>query len=353
MSSEIGRRKDEHIALASSDAVAFRERTTLLEQVTLIHDSLPELALDEIDLRTELLGKTLRAPIVIAAMTGGTERAGSINRELAAIAEARGYALGLGSQRAMQKDPSVAATFRVRDVAPTALLLGNLGVVQARDESTSEIAELVASVGADALCVHMNPAQEMVQPGGDRDFRGGLETFAKLVGELSVPIVAKETGCGVSARVAKALRDVGVETIDVSGAGGTSWVAVETLRADGAARALGERFWDWGIPTAVSVAWVSRAGLAPIATGGIKSGLDVARAIALGARAAGIARPVLQALQGGGRAGAEAFLDQIEAELRTAMLLCGAGTLDELRTAPRVLGAELGRWIDAGDLRAR
>lgn len=347
MSSDIARRKDEHIALASSDAVAFRERTTLLEQVTLVHESLPELALDEIDLETELFGKTLRAPIVIASMTGGTERAGAINRELAAIAEARGYAIGLGSQRAMQKDPALASSFQVRDVAPTALLFGNLGVVQARDQATSDIAALVADVGADALCVHMNPAQEVVQPGGDRDFRGGLETFARLAGELKVPIIAKETGCGVSARVASALRDVGVKTVDVSGAGGTSWVAVETLRAEGAARSLGERFWDWGIPTAVSVAWVARAGLTPIATGGIKSGLDVARAIALGARAAGIARPVLQALQAGGRAGAEAFLDSVENELRTAMLLSGAGTLDELRNAPRVLGPDLARWIAA------
>ncbi|UJR83863.1 type 2 isopentenyl-diphosphate Delta-isomerase [Sandaracinus amylolyticus] len=345
MSSEISRRKDEHIALASSDAVAFRQRTTLLEQVTLIHESLPELALDEIDLGTELLGKTLRAPIVIASMTGGTERAGSINRELASIAEARGYAIGLGSQRAMMRDPSMASTYRVRDVAPTALLLGNLGVVQARDLATADILRLIDDVGADALCLHMNPAQEVVQTGGDRDFRGGLETFARLAGELKIPVIAKETGCGVSARVAAKLRDVGVKTVDVSGAGGTSWVAVETLRAQGAAKDLGESFWDWGIPTAVSVAWVARAGLAPIATGGIKSGLDVARAIALGARAAGIARPVLQALQAGGRAGAEAFLDRVEAELRTAMLLCGAGTLDELRNAPRVLGPELSGWI--------
>lgn len=346
--SEIGRRKDEHLALASSDAVAFRARTTLLEEVALIHESLPELAIEDVDLSVELFGKTLRAPLVIASMTGGTERAGEINRELASIAEARGYAIGLGSQRAMQRDPASAPTFRVRDVAPSALLFGNLGVVQAREQPTSEIAKLVADVGADALLVHMNPAQELVQPGGDRDFRGGLETFARLVGELGVPVIAKETGCGVSARVAGALRDVGVKTIDVSGAGGTSWVAVEALRAEGAAKQLGETLWDWGIPTAVSVAWVARAGLTPIATGGIKSGLDVARAIALGARAAGIARAVLQALNEGGRAAADAYLDRVESELRAVMLLTGASTIDELRAAPRVLGPELARWLALG-----
>lgn len=345
---EIGRRKDEHLDIASTDAVAFRDRTTLLEQVTLVHQSLPELHVDEIDLEVELLGKVLRAPIVIAAMTGGTDRAGQINRELAAIAESRGYGIGLGSQRAMQKDPAASASFRVRDVAPTALLLGNIGVVQAREQPTSAIAALIEEIGADALCVHMNPAMELVQPGGDRDFRGGLETFARLAGELKVPIVAKETGCGVSGRVAQTLREVGIHTVDVSGAGGTSWVAVETLRAEGAAKALGESLWDWGIPTAVSVAWVARAGLVPIATGGIKTGFDVARALALGARAAGIARPVLQALNEGGRAAAEKYLDRVEAELRAVMLLTGSGSLDELRKASRVIGPELERWIAAG-----
>jgi isopentenyl-diphosphate delta-isomerase len=342
---DIRRRKDDHLDLASTDAVAFKERTTLLEDVQLVHQALPELSLDEIDLRAPLLGKRLRAPIVIAAMTGGTERAGAINRELAAIAEARGYGIGLGSQRAMQKDPTSAATFRVRDVAPTALLLGNIGVVQAREQPTASIQALVDEVGADALCVHMNPAMELVQPGGDRDFRGGLETFARLRGELGVPVVAKETGCGVSARVAEQLREIGVKTVDVSGAGGTSWVAVETLRAEGAQKELGETFWDWGIPTAVSVAWVTKSGLTPIATGGIKTGLDVARAIALGAHAAGIARTVLQALESGGREAAERYLDRIEAELRAAMLLTGSRTLAELRNAPRVLGSALTRWL--------
>jgi isopentenyl-diphosphate delta-isomerase len=347
MTSEIQRRKADHLDLCATDEVAFKERTTLLADVRLVHQSLPDLALDDIDPSVELFGKKLRAPLIIASMTGGTDRAAGINRELAAIADARGYGFGLGSQRAMNREPSTAWTYQVREIAPRVLLLGNVGVVQARDWPSATIAQMVREIGADALCVHMNPAMELVQPGGDRDFRGGVETFARLVEELPVPILAKETGNGVSFETAKRLHDAGVRTVDVSGAGGTSWVGVETLRAQGGAKDLGEALWDWGIPTAASVALVSLAGMNVIATGGIKSGLDVARAIALGATAAGIARPMLQALTDGGRPAAEAFLDRIEAELRAVMLLCGARTVGDLQRAPRVITGELAQWIAA------
>lgn len=345
---DIARRKDEHLALAATDAVAFRSRTTLLEDVALVHSALPDLALSEVDLSTRLFGKRLRAPMVIASMTGGTPKAGEINRALATLAEERGLAFALGSQRAMQKRPESAGTFRVRDVAKTTLVIGNLGVVAARDQSTEDIAALVREVGADALFLHMNPAQELIQPGGDRDFRGGLDTFARLTSELPFPIAAKETGCGVSASVARGLRAAGVKVVDVSGAGGTSWVGVETLRATGVdeeARALGELLWDWGIPTAASVALVARVGLTPIATGGISTGLDVARAIALGAHAAGIARPILAAYEHGGADEVGRMLDRIERELRAVMLLTGARDLDALRAAPRVIGPSLARWL--------
>jgi isopentenyl-diphosphate delta-isomerase len=347
---DIVRRKDEHLALAATDAVAFRARTTLLEEVALLHSALPDLALDAIDLGSRLFGKRLRAPIVIASMTGGTPKAGEINRVLASLAEERGLGFALGSQRAMQKRPESASTFRVRDVAKTTLVVGNVGVIAARDQSTAAIETLVREVGADALFLHMNPAQELIQPGGDRDFRGGLETFARLSSELPFPVAAKETGCGVSASVARALRGAGVKVVDVSGAGGTSWVGVETLRAAGVdedARALGELLWDWGIPTAASVAMVAGEGLTPIATGGIVTGLDVARAIALGAHAAGIARPILAAYERGGAVEVGRVLDRVERELRAVMLLAGAKDLDALRATPRVIGPTLARWIDA------
>ncbi|MEO6576450.1 MAG: alpha-hydroxy-acid oxidizing protein, partial [Polyangiaceae bacterium] len=223
MSSTIGDRKSDHLTLCATEDVGFRKASTLLEDVRLVHDALPDLDFAEVDTSLELFGKRLRAPIVIASMTGGTEEAGRINRELASIAEERGLAFGLGSQRAMHVR-GAGATYKVRDVAPTALVLGNIGVVQAREMTTSEVAALVEGVGADALCIHLNPAMELVQPGGDRDFRGGLETIARLVKELEKPVIVKETGCGISGQLGARRRGVGVKHVDVSGAGGTSWV---------------------------------------------------------------------------------------------------------------------------------
>jgi isopentenyl-diphosphate Delta-isomerase len=346
----ISDRKHDHLALCAEGDVGFRRASTLLDCVRLVHDALPDMAFEEVDTSITLLGKRLRAPLVIASMTGGTEEAGRINRELASIAEERGYGFGLGSQRAMHVRPSSGGTYRVRQLAPTALVLGNVGVVQARAMTTSELRVLVEDVGADALCVHLNPAMELVQPGGDRNFSGGLETIARLVVDLGVPLIVKETGCGISPAVGRRLRDAGVRHVDVSGAGGTSWVGVETKRAEAAgderARGLGEAFWDWGIPTAAAVALLAPLKFETIvATGGIATGLDVARAIALGASAAGIARPLLRALSAAGRQGAMALTDAIESELRAAMLLTGSRNVAALRRSPRVVVGELGSWI--------
>jgi isopentenyl-diphosphate delta-isomerase len=345
MSSNIEQRKADHLDLCATDDVAFRQRTTLLECVRLVHQSLPETSYDNVDTRVRLLGKELRAPLVIAAMTGGHERAAEINQALAAIANDLGYAFGLGSQRAMQKRPETSWTYQVRERAPDVLLFGNVGIVQARDMSTEEVADMVESVGADALCLHMNPAMELVQPEGDRDFSAGLQTFQRLWAELEVPVIAKETGNGISREVAGKLHSLGIRHADTSGAGGTSWVGVETLRAEGDGRALGEALWDWGIPTAASVHYCVDAGMTTIATGGIRHGMDVARAIALGASCAGIARNVYQAFLEGGEKGARQFLSRIERELRSIMLLCGARTIEELQQAPRVLTGELRDWI--------
>jgi isopentenyl-diphosphate delta-isomerase len=342
---DLSARKADHLDLATSGDVGFRARTTLFECVELVHDALPELDLGSIDTSTTLLGKRLAAPILIAAMTGGTGRAERINKELAAIAEERGYAFGLGSQRALLKNPDALSSYAVRDVAPEALVLGNLGVVQASKMRTDEVRGLCAAVGADALCIHLNPAMELIQVDGDRDFRGGLDTLERLTRELGLPVVAKETGCGLSGGVAARLRARGIRHVDVSGAGGTSWVAVEMHRAPEAGRALGATFRDWGIPTAASVLLCARHGFETIfATGGVRDGLDVAKAIALGASAGGIARSSLQALESGGRPAALAFFERIEAELRTAMLLVGARDLAALRRTPRLLRGDLVAW---------
>jgi isopentenyl-diphosphate delta-isomerase len=345
---DIGARKASHLDLATSGDVGFRRTTTLFECVRFVHDALPELDVDSIDLGCTLLGKKLKAPVLIAGMTGGTERARRINRELAQIAEERGYAFGLGSQRALYRDKNTLSTYAVRDVAPNALLLGNLGIVQATAMGTAEVRDLAALVGADAMCIHLNPAMEVVQTEGDRDFRGGLATLERLTSQLGLPVVAKETGCGISPGVAELFRGAGIRHVDVSGAGGTSWVAVETERAEvPAARSLGEAFREWGIPTAASIALIARHGFDTLfATGGVKTGLDIARAIALGASAGGIARSSLQALESGGRAAALRFFDGVEAELRTAMLLVGAKNLTALRAVPRVIVGELRDWVE-------
>ena len=347
MTSQISKRKNDHLDLATRGEVGFRKKTTLLECVELIHDALPELSLDEIELRTKILGRTLRAPIVLAGMTGGTDRARDINRTLAEIAEERGYGFGLGSQRPMLRDPATLGTYQVRDVAPSVLLLGNIGAVQATAMTTERVAELASAIGADALCVHLNPAMEVVQSEGDRDFRGVEATFRRLTSELDVPVLAKETGCGLSLDVARRLAACGVRDVDISGAGGTSWVAVETERAHEDDRPLGQAFWDWGIPTAASLVCVAPSRFRTvIATGGIATGLDAARALALGAHAVGIARPVLQALDRGGRQGALDFLSAVERELRTALLLMGARDVAAARQRPRLLVGALAQWAE-------
>jgi isopentenyl-diphosphate delta-isomerase len=345
MTTSIQRRKDDHLDLCATDDVAFRQATTLFECVQLVHQSLPDLHVDQIDTSVSLLGKKLRLPLLIAGMTGGTERAAEVNRDLASLAEAYGLGFGLGSQRAMHRQPETAWTYQVREWAPTTLVLGNMGVVQARELTTKEVAAVVAAIGADALCVHLNPAQEIVQPGGDRDFRSGTETYARLTAELPVPVIGKETGCGLSYQTALKLRGAGVKTVDTSGAGGTSWVGVETLRASGDQAQLGNLLWDWGVPTAASVHACVRAGLTTIATGGMQNGLDAVRALALGATAVGIARPMLQAHVRGGRAEAERFIQQIEREIRSVMLLCGAANVAALRSAPRLVFGPLKEWM--------
>ncbi|MBK8941380.1 MAG: type 2 isopentenyl-diphosphate Delta-isomerase [Polyangiaceae bacterium] len=345
---DIQQRKQDHIDLCAKGDVGFHAKTTLLEEVDLVHDAVPELHVDEIDTSVTLFGKRLSAPIVIAAMTGGTERAREINLELAKIADEEGYGFGLGSQRAMLdasagRDP----TYDVRKIAPNVLLLGNIGAVQARQSGLAALEDLVARVRADALCVHLNPAMEIVQPGGDKDFGGIVDLLGEAAKSLSVPVIAKETGCGIGPLAAKKIAAAGVRHIDVSGAGGTSWVAVEMMRAKGDEKHLGTVLRDWGVPTAASV--LVSAATRPrfstiIATGGVTGGVDIAKAIALGADAGGIARPVLQALTDGGPAGARAFLARVHREIRACMLLVGARNVSELQRAPILLGERLERW---------
>jgi len=348
----IAKRKADHLEVAASGRADFA-RSTLLEHVHLAHQALPELALDEIDLATELCGKQLRAPLVITGMTGGTAEAAAVNRDLAKAAQAMGVALGLGSQRAMAEHPELAASYQVRDVAPDVVLFGNVGAVQAKAMGAEKVVELAKAIGADAIAVHLNPGQELIQDHGDRDFRGLVDAIARLVEQAGMPVIVKETGCGLSPQAARALVGAGVKTVDVSGAGGTSWVAVEAVRAaDGSdAAALGGELWDWGLPTAVSVVACVRTGLDVIASGGLRSGYDVARALALGARAGGMAAPMLRAQRAGGSEGVAAMIDRVTRAIRAVCLLTGSRSVLDLARAPKHLGAPLRAFLDDLGLR--
>jgi len=343
--SEIGDRKRSHLSLCASEDVEHHGRT-LLDEVHLLHEALPDLALEDVDLSTELMGVRLRAPIVISGMTGGTDEAGVLNRALAAAAQKLGVAMGVGSQRAMLLHPEQADSYRVRDVAPDILLLANLGAVQARESGIDAVAALVRAIGANALCVHLNVAQELVQDEGDRDFRGCLAAIAELARNLPVPVVVKETGCGLSPATLARVRDAGLEWVDVSGAGGTSWTAVESLRGSERQQALGRELREWGIPTAAAVVYAARAGLRVIASGGVRGAVDAGAALALGADAVSLALPFFRAWTEGEQEGVLKAGERLVEGLRVVTLLTGARNPRALRRVPRVLGATLRHWIE-------
>ena len=341
--SNISSRKADHIDLCVSGNVGFQKKTTLFEHVELVHDALPELSVEDIDTRSSFAGVELSAPLVIAAMTGGVDRAEKINRDLAQTAEKYGIGFAFGSQRPWLSK-GIKDGYLVRDVAPNILLLGNIGIVQAAQTSNEALQSMMEECGVNALCVHLNPAMELVQPEGDQDFRNGIDTLIRLQ-ELQIPIVVKETGCGLSRSLGKRIQDIGIEWVDISGAGGTSWVAVETHRAQSQKQQLGHTFWDWGIPTAASLAQLSGLSLGSCATGGMQNGLMIAKAVAMGAQCGGMARAFLQAYANGGIEALEQAIEQVIAEIKISMLLCGAKDIASLRQKPLVLSPEILRWV--------
>lgn len=346
-SSQISSRKQDHLRLCAEDEVESRFKTNLLSEIEFFHNSLPELHVDQIDLSTSFLGRPLQAPLLITGMTGGAEQASKINRDLAIVAQEFGLAFGVGSQRAMRDNQELVETYRVRDIAPDIVLLGNIGAVQAAAMTTDAVRRLVDQIEADGLCIHLNPGQELIQPEGDRDFRGCLDGIARLVDELGVPVIVKETGAGLGPSTLDRLRSIGVEWVDASGAGGTTWIGVEALRAPAEAADLGELFWDWGIPTAAAVAYAKRREFSVIGSGGLRTGLDAARVLGLGASIAGMALPWLRAAHTDGVDGARDFARRCTAALRTALALTGSKNIAELQAAPKMIGPRLQRWIDS------
>lgn len=332
-------RKGRHLDACLQGGVAYRTRSAGFERVDLPYRALPELDPDDVDLSVAFLGRRLRAPLLIGAMTGGEERARAINRNLATAAQRLGVGLMLGSQRVMLERPEARSSFLVRDVAPDVLLIGNLGAAQLlRGYGVTEARRAVAEVDADALAFHVNPLQEALQPGGDVRWRGVTARLAEVVPEVGAPVVLKEVGHGIGGEVARSVAAVGFAAIDVAGAGGTSWARVEALLRDGEVRR--PDLVEWGLPTVDALREVARAlpGMPLVASGGVRSGLDVAKAIALGARVAAIAAPLLEAALRSADA-VEAQLAAIIAELRLACQLCGARDVASLATVgvrPRV-----------------
>lgn len=347
---QTSRRKSEHLRIVIEEDV-LHPQGTLLDGVHLLHQALPELDLVEVSTAVEFFGKRLEAPLLIASMSGGAAQTRELNHQLAAVAERCGIAFAVGSQRAMVDRPELLADFAVRPSIPTRVLLGNIGGPQLPALPTETVAGLAEAIDADGLCVHLNPAQELVQPEGDRCFRGQLSGIAALVERLGGRVLVKETGAGLSPQTLERLREKGVWAVDVAGRGGTSWTRVEMHRAPpGPARALGETLSGWGVPTAFSVVAARRLlgeQACVVAGGGIRNGLDVARAIALGADLASLARPVLLAWKSGGLEGAERFITGLIAELRAVMLLTGSRDLGALRRAPRLITGELREWLAA------
>jgi len=338
----VEQRKDQHLDIVLQEAVE-HHGGHLLDEVQLIHQSLPELGVDDVRLRGRLFGREIVAPLLVTGMTGGSDRARRINQDLAQAAESAGVPMGVGSMRPMLSDAARRGDYDLRDAAPNVPLLGNVGVMQAAEVPVGEFDDLLAELGFDALCIHLNPAQELAQPEGDRDFTGAVDTLARYQHESRFPIVAKETGAGLSPQALDAIAATGIDWVDVSGSGGTSWTKVEAYRA-GADR-FGEIFADWGLPTAASLAWAKRRNLRAVASGGVRGIPDILRALALGADLVGAARPVLQALEDHGVAGAGQLLVDWTEGLRRAMVLVAARDTAALRRAPRVLGPRLERWL--------
>lgn len=340
MPSQTQSRKQEHVELCVDQDVTFRTVASGFDEFQFKHQALPELDFKDVDPSSSFLGRPLRAPLIISSMTGGYPDAERINRSLGEAAELFGLGIGIGSGRQALEDRSQIRSFQaVRAGAKTSPVFANIGAVElAALHRTSQLArvhELIEITASDAVAVHLNPVQELMQPEGSPNFSGVLAAIEALVKSISTPVIVKEVGAGISHDVAARVLDVGVRVIDVAGAGGTSWAGVEILRHDPSAQQRLEPFWDWGITTLDAILEVrdlkESHTFTLIASGGIRHGIDIAKCIALGADLGAMARPLLQSLTNGGEAALHAHLEQIIFQLKGAMFLTGSRTLSDLR----------------------
>jgi len=344
-------RKSDHLKISLEENVQAKHITTGFEDVHLVHRALPEIEREKIDLSTNVFKHRFSAPLIVGAMTGGAPEATRINKAIAEAVEELGLGMGVGSQRAAIEDPSLENTFAVtREKAPTAFLIANIGGPQlVRGYSVKEAEKAIEMLDANALAIHLNPLQETIQLEGETNYIGIINKISEIAEAIDVPVIVKETGAGISGEEAERLEAAGVAGIDVAGAGGTSWAAVEYHRArrnqDKLRERLGRAFWDWGIPTVASlIETVQSVDLPVIASGGVRSGIDVAKALALGASLAGMALPILTPATRGERY-VKRELRLVLEELRNAMFLVGAGSVEEMKMASAVITGRTAEWL--------
>ena len=343
----IKQRKRDGIEIPLNNDVQAKTTSTYLEYVKLIHNALPELDYDEIDISTTFLKRKFSAPLIIDSMTGGAPEAARINGRLGELAEKYGFAMGLGSQRAGLESKELAETYSIaRKNAPSAFLIANIGGAQlAKGLTIDNIKKIIDMIQADALIIHLNPLQELIQPEGEPKYKGVFSKISEISGALDIPVIVKEVGAGISKEVAVKLEVSGVSAINVAGAGGTSWAGVEKLRAEASNNDLkihlGEIFWDWGIPTAMSLIEVKKTVKVPIiASGGLRNGMEMAKCIVLGASMCAMAYPfLLKAAES--KEELFNFADTVIAELKSTMFLIGTMNLSLLKSSRYILTGPL------------
>jgi isopentenyl-diphosphate delta-isomerase len=351
LAEETRQRKADHIKICLNEKSQAKQATTGFEDIHFVHKALPELEKQKINLSTYVFGHKFDAPIIVGAMTGGTAEAETINANIAQAVESLGLGMGVGSQRAAIENPKLAKSFAVaRKKAPNAFLVANIGGVQlVHGYGAKEVKKAVEMIEADAVAIHLNALQETVQPKGQTNFEGVLEKIGEIASEIDIPVIVKETGSGIASEEAKKLEAAGVKALDVGGLGGTSFAAVEYYRAEkeehSLQRFLGEAFWDWGIPTALSLAEITQTVKIPvIASGGLRDGCDSAKALALGACLASLSQPVLQTAAKGAEE-TQSLLSILIEELRNVMFLIGAKDLEHLTASPLVVTGKTGIWL--------
>lgn len=350
ISKETENRKFEHIKICLDKDVGFQTKTTGFEEIELIHHALPELDYKKLELKTKFFGRTFDYPILINGMTGGHKESKKINRLLAILATEFNLPMEVGSQRAALENKDLIETYRVaREISSETFLIGNIGAGQlVKDYGISDIEACVDMIDANALAIHLNPLQEVLQKEGNFNYHGVLDKIEELISQVQIPIIVKETGNGLGKDDLKSLKKIGVKFVDVGGAGGTSWAAVESYRHENESDLahIASHFREWGIPTAISTILATKLGFNVISSGGLRTGIDVAKAIACGAGLTGIAHPLLKFAYQEDLEGLKMQINRLISELKVCMLLTKSADIETLKSAEKIFFGKIKQWLE-------